>query len=185
MARTGPKPKSAAVKRQRGSSGRRIAEDALPEVHAQGGAATGVPAPDWLKDEALKVWDRLTPTLVAAKLVTAADAVAFARYCRNLARWLKMQTALDTGETYSVTTASGTVHRAKPEFVIADRLERMLLASEDRFGLNPAERQRIMAARSASGVSGDLFASAPREGDPAAQPAPAAKPVEGPLGLLN
>jgi P27 family predicted phage terminase small subunit len=83
-----------------------------------------------------------------AKLLTIADVETFGRYCRNFARWLKLQRELDTdGETYVSESQHGTLKRANPAFIMADRLERMLLATEDRFGLNPAERQRIMAAR--------------------------------------
>lgn len=184
MAR-GPKPKPAAVKRARGSSGRRVVEDAI--APASSATVAGVQAPKWLEGDALDIWNSKAETLTAAKLLTSADAIAFARYCRNLARWLKMQKALDdNAEIYTVTTASGTVHRPRPEFLIADRLERQLLAAEDRFGLNPAERQRIFAARAATNAPGDLFDANPvRDGDPAAKPAEPARPVEGPVGLLN
>lgn len=186
MTKRGPKPKPAAVKRQRASSGRPVVDDAMPTVTAAPATIGGVAAPNWLDGEGLEIWNGKAPTLAAAKLLTEADAIAFGRYCRNLARWLKMQRALDQDtETYSVTTASGTVHRPRPEFLIADRIERQLLAAEDRFGLNPAERQRIFAARAAGGDSGDLFGSKARDGDAAAKAAEAAKPIESPVGLLN
>lgn len=184
----GPRPQPAAVKAQR--SAVRSKHKPKPSFPGEVAAGSAVAAPSWLKDEGLKVWRRLSPTLTAAKLLTPADRETFGRYCRNFARWLKMQLALDeNGETYSVTTESGTVHRARPEFVIADRIERQLLAAEDRFGLNPAERQRIFAARSQSGISGDLFGEADRRqrrtDDPASPPAEPAKPIESPVGLLN
>jgi P27 family predicted phage terminase small subunit len=154
------------------------------------GAGGGLP-PNWLKKEGLKVWDRLAPTLRAAKLLTDADTQTFGRYCRNFARWLKMQEAIDKeGEAYESESQWGKLKRVNPSFLIADRLERQLLAAEDRFGLNPAERQRIFAARAQTGVSGDLF-SAPektgerRKDDPAAQATQAADPIESPIGLLN
>jgi phage terminase small subunit len=95
------------------------------------------------------------------------------------------------GDIYSIETASGKVLRAHPAFTMADRLDRMMLAFEDRFGLNPAERQRIMAARANTGATGDMFGNAapgkdvPRADDPVAEAAPAAEPTEGPIGLLN
>lgn len=183
----GPKPKPDAVKAQRAPV--RSQRKAKAQADSAPLEAGGLKAPDWLKDEALVEWRRLAPTLQAAKLLTVTDVTAIARYCRNLARWLKMQHALDDGgEIYTVTTASGTVHRPRPEFLIADRLERQLLATEDRFGLNPAERQRIMAARAQTGVSGDLFAQpaeAKREGDIAASAAKPAAPIASPIGMLN
>jgi P27 family predicted phage terminase small subunit len=69
-------------------------------------------------------------------LFTEADAPAFARYCKHYARWLELQKRLDKhGDIYEIETASGKVRRADPAFVMADRLDRMLLAIEDRFGL--------------------------------------------------
>jgi hypothetical protein len=96
------------------------------------------------------------------------------------------------GDIYEIETASGKGRRADPAFTMADRLDRMMLAFEDRFGLNPAERQRIMMARATTGARAICSArlSAPkdaekREGDVAAAAAPAAEPIEGPIGLLN
>lgn len=153
-------------------------------------SATGG-SPKWLEGEGLAIWNRLAPTLRAAKLLTDADGETFARYCRNFARWLKMQKDIDKhGEHYESESQWGKLRRVNPSFLISDRLERQLLAAEDRFGLNPAERQRIMAARAQTGVSGDLFAAPPKDGekrpgDVAAQATPAAKPTEDPVGLLN
>lgn len=152
-------------------------------------ASGGIAPPAWLKDAGRKVWDRLAPTLRAAKLLTAADVETFGRYCRNFARWLKMQRLIDKeGEAYESESQWGKLKRVNPAFLIADRLERQLLAAEDRFGLNPAERQRIFAARAQTGVPGDLFSdktSERRPDDPAAKPVDAAQPIESPIGLLN
>lgn len=187
MGRRGPKPQSGAVREQKAAVRSKQARAAVASDQAQP-AGAGAP-PKWLKGEGLRIWQRLAPSLRTMKLLTDADALAFARYCRNFARWLELQQRLDKGgEFYEIETASGTVRRADPAFAMGDRIERMLLAIEDRFGLNPAERQRIYMARSQAGASaGDLFG--PREerrpNDPAAEAAPAAKPEEGPIGLLN
>lgn len=199
----GRKPQPGTVKEQKGAvrSTRKRPPASAPAASSATAAIGGVAPPAWLKLEGRTIWHRLTPHLRAAKLLTPADAETFARYCRNFARWLKLQRVLDReGETYETETygmaadggeARGSkLKRAHPAFLIADRLERQLLAAEDRFGLNPAERQRIFAARSQTGVSGDLFAPADgpadkRDGDPAAQPAAAAEPIESPIGLLN
>lgn len=153
--------------------------------------------PTWLKGEGRQVWNRLAPTLRQVKLLSDADTATFGRYCRNFARWLKMQRTLDDeGETYetetyghaegAAETPRGKLKRVNPAFMVADRIERQLLAAEDRFGLNPAERQRIFAARAQTGVSGDLFAGeTKRPGDPATEPTEPAQPIENPVGFLN
>lgn len=189
MGRRGPKPQPGAVREQKTPvrSRRDRRAHATDAVHP---TAVGEP-PKWLKNEGLKIWHRLAPQLRAMKLLTDADAPAFARYCKHYARWLELQKRMDVqGDIYEIVTASGTVRRADPAFVMADRLDRMMLAIEDRFGLNPAERQRIMAARAQTGATGDLFTppkeqSERRPNDPAAEATPAAEAIEGPIGLLN
>ncbi|WP_298698203.1 phage terminase small subunit P27 family [uncultured Brevundimonas sp.] len=145
-------------------------------------------APSWLKDDGLKIWNDLGPKLRAARLLSVTDEAAFGRYCRNFGDWLKLRRALDKrGFSYDAdTTHGGKLRRADPDFLIADRLERQLLAMEDRFGLNPAERQRIIAAR-AQVPAGDLFDGEPgsRPADPATTPAEAAAPIDSPTGFLN
>jgi P27 family predicted phage terminase small subunit len=189
MGRRGPKPQPQGVREQKApvrSRHRKTAAAAQPA--AAGGSAV---APSWMKGEALSIFERMAPALRSMKLLTETDAPAFARYCKHYARWLELQKRLDKdGEFYEIETASGKVRRADPAFTMADRLDRMMLAFEDRFGLNPAERQRIMAARANTGATGDMFGNAPgkderRPDDAAAPAAPAAEPIEGPIGLLN
>lgn len=152
MGRRGPKPEPAAVKEAKGNPSRRpIGRDPEPDV----GQAVSVTPPSWMKADAKRVWQRLAPRLAAMKLLSATDSETFARYCTNFARWLKMQKRLDKmGEVYEIETASGVVRRMDPAFSIASRLERELQSIEAVFGLNPAERQRIMVAR-AGGVAPD------------------------------
>lgn len=189
MGRRGPKPQPAAIKAQKGNPGRRpIGVD--PGIGTRAQSVALLP-PTWLKTRGLEVWKRLSPRLIQFKLLTPLDVETFARYCRNFGRWLKMNETLDKeGETYESESLHGKLKRAHPAYLIADRLERQLLAGEDRFGLNPAERQRIFAARavSADPAARDLFGDdlpARRPNDPAAAPSEPAKPIEGPIGLLN
>jgi len=170
MGRRGPHPKPASVKTAQGNPGRRpigndpVATGDTDAPAAVAHAAARVMPPDWLKAEGLKVWERLAPRLVALKLLSQADATTFARYCRNFARWLKMQKLVDKeGETYESVSAHGNLKRVNPAFLIADRIEKSLFAFEDRFGLNPAERQRIFAQRAAAGAQGSMFDAPPTQ----------------------
>jgi P27 family predicted phage terminase small subunit len=182
MAR-GPKPEPASVKLAKGNSSRRpIGVDPEP----QDDMSHAIAAPAWLKGPGLETWDRLAPRLVSLKLLGPADVETFARYCRNFARWLKMQKVLDEeGETYESESAHGKLKRAHPAFLISDRLDRKLESVEDRFGLNPAERQRIFAARAARVPdAGDLFGRAPTPSKPGAPSTP--RPMKRPaIGFLN
>lgn len=198
MGRRGPKPEAPEVRSQKAAvrSTRKPRQRATSDETS---AAGSISAPAWLKGEGLTIWRRLAPRLRAAKLLTAVDRETFARYCRNFARWHRLQQVLDEeGETYETETYIGAeegsgqagranrLKRAHPAFMIADRLERQLLAAEDRFGLNPAERQRIFVARAATGVTGDLFDQPTRRpGDPAAEATQPAQPDDSPIGMLN
>lgn len=178
----GRKPAPAVVKEAKGNPGRRpIGTDPVVSVSQTGGVAP----PAWLKKDGLKIWNRLAPNVARLKLLTPVDAESFARYCRNLARWLKMQDVLDKeGETYESESAHGKLKRAHPAFLIGDRLGRLLESQEAVFGLNPAERQRIFAARSMTpDPAGDLFGG--RRDDAPAPPPDAEVPKTGPVGLLN
>lgn len=195
MGRRGPKPEPAAIKRAKGNPGHRpIGEDVPVAAGGEGKDVARVAQPDFLKGtgkvrgDARKIWDRLAPRLTAQKLLAPTDAETFGRYCVNFARWLKMQTELNkSGETYWTESQHGKMKRIDPAFVIASRLERDLQSAEASFGLNPAERQRIFAARAAAGgLAGDLFATPPQAAGHEAPPARAAgdRPA-GPIGLLN
>lgn len=190
MARRGPKPEPAAVKEAKGKPGRRpIGHDPVTEEAAK---VVSVTPPVWLKAEGLKVWQRLAPRLSQLKLLSPTDAETFGRYCRNFARWMKMQKRLDDmGEIYEIETASGKVRRADPAFLIGDRLERQLVSAEAVFGLNPAERQRIFAARAGAGSGAgdaDLFGNrtpaAPVKGK-RGKGAPAADRSKSAIGFLQ
>lgn len=153
---------------------------------AEAADSVGKP-PAWLKGEGLAIWQKRAPALRAARLLQAPDELAFARYCRNFALWLKMRERLDkVGYTYDATTTNGgKLRRADPSYLISDRIERQLLAVEDRFGLNPAERQRLMVQRAAGGAQGQLPLDQPRTGEGAAPAAQAATPIRSPIGMLN
>lgn len=191
----GRRPEPAAVKEQKQAvRSARKARAAAPSAGLSTPAGTPA-APAWLREDGRRIWVQLAPALYAAKLLTAADVMTFGRYCSNFAKWLKMQRMLaKDGEVYWTESQHGKLRRAHPAFGIADRIERQLLAAEDRFGLNPAERQRIFAARAQTGASGDLFdQSAPNPGmpsterrpdDPAAAPTQPAEPAA-PIGFLR
>lgn len=180
----GRKPKPAAVREQLEpvrSRRKPKAEEAAPVLVA------GVAPPKSVKGFALELWNKLAPQLILAKLLGPADVQAFARYCRLSARWEDAEGTLDKeGLTYESESAHGKLKRAHPAAMLSMRYSRELLSLESQFGLLPAERQRIMAARAQTGVSGDLFAQAPKTdapSEPAPRPDPA--PRGSPIGMLN
>ena len=178
----GPRPKTAAIKAQKAPV--RSTRKAPPAAPAAAGAR--VVPPKQLKGKALAEWHSRAQDLMDLKLLTRVDAGTFARYCQGIARWWAMMEVLTKdGETYTVTSAHGSYIRPHPLAARADALEVRLVSLEDRFGLNPAERQRIMQARAQGGFSGDLFSSveAPAKGEPSSPVS--VTPSPSPVGLLN
>lgn len=207
--RRGPAPEPAARKRAKGNPGRRPINDetealeagahgagfdAEPSEGGGGGESVAVPTiqpPDWLNADGLVVWNRLAPRLATMRILQLLDSDTFARYCYDFGRWVKLNRRIEgEGETYVVTSNHGTYNRAHPMLVVVDRIERRLEAYESNFALNPADRQRLFAARAAaagagSGAAGaDLFDRSEGvggEGDKSSPPSDKASPV----GFLN
>lgn len=177
----GPRPKPAAIKAQKAP----VRSTRKPPSSAQTTAVVRVAPPKHLKGKALAEWDSRAGDLVALKLLTKVDAGTFARYCQGVARWWEMMARLTKeGETYTVTSSHGSYIRPHPLAARADALEVRLVALEDRFGLNPAERQRIMQARAQGGFSGDLFEADPKPATAGESGSPVAPP-RNPVGFLN
>jgi P27 family predicted phage terminase small subunit len=188
MGRRGPKPEAAAIKEKKGNPGHRpIGSDPSPQKDAAKKIA--VSPPSWLKaGKGLEVWKRLAPRLISLKLLTTTDVETFGRYCRSCARWLQMQQKIDKqGLTRHVKSNHGEWDRPHPLLLPSDRLEVRLQAFEACFGLNPADRQRIFAARATTPdpAARDLFGDDTPAGRPDDMPAKPARQSEGPIGLLN
>lgn len=182
----GRKPKPEAVKAQTAAvRSKRKAPASTPAAVQVG----GVSPPASVKGSALELWNALAAKLMAAKLLTPTDVPAFARYCRLSARWEEAEKELDAdGITYESESNHGKLKRAHPAAMLSLRYSRELMALETQFGLLPAERQRIMATRAQTGITGDLFGStAPSDAAPGpAEPVPPTpRPKGSPLALLN
>lgn len=169
--RRGPAPEPAAVKKAKGNSGRRPIATAEIEAEAYKAAdeavtgPAGIQPPEWLNDDGRKIWENLAPRLSAMKILQGIDAHTFARYCQDFGRWVKLQQLLDEeGTTYESESPHGKYTRAHPAFMQADRLNRSLMMLESNFALNPADRQRLFAARAAAANQGGLF-DAPDAGE--------------------
>lgn len=155
MAR-GPKPDPAAVRKAKGNPGKRpIGED--PSAKSAGGsdavpAGNGIAAPSWLEGGARDIWNAHAPIQHRLKLLSDADVNAFGRYCEMFQQWIDC--VLDiraNGMTYEVESNHGSYRRPNPAFVMMKSLNLDLLRIEDRYGMNPAERQRIFASRAGGG----------------------------------
>lgn len=162
--RRGPAPEPAAVKKAKGNSGHRRIATAEIEAEANNAAALDEPStneiqpPEWLNNDGRKIWTEIAPRLSAMKILQLIDANTFARYCQGFGRWVTLEKQLDDeGTTYESESPHGTYKRSHPAFMQADRLNRSLMMMESGFALNPADRQRLFAARAAAANAPGLF----------------------------
>lgn len=177
----GRRPSPAAVKEARGNPGRRpIGDTSAPALNDD---ALGS-APAWLDDEARAIWTKLAPDLTQMRLLARPDVATFGRYCHLFAQWLSVSAeVLKSGMVVQTTSEHVTMDRLSKHFQAQLLLDKRLTEYEDRFGLNPANRQRIFALRAAG--AGGQGAQLPLDDSPKPQAAEKATPAQGPVGLLN
>lgn len=176
----GRKPKAAEHKEAAGNPGKRKnpkTPDTVPAIKSD--------APDWLSPDAAKIWDRLVPKIDF--YLKSQDVEALSRYCLHVAEFWKLTARLETeGYEYESESAHGKLKRLHPAFSARQRIERDMLALEDRFGLTVAARHQIMA-RLAEGA-GDFGSRIPAQNGGADQPdmlEGEKKPThESPVGIL-
>jgi P27 family predicted phage terminase small subunit len=165
---------------------------AMPSEGGGGGDHSALPTiapPEWLRPEAVEIWKRIAPRLTVIRILQVADADTFGRYCEDFAKWIGLNAILrEEGMTYQSESPHGKYTRAHPALAMADRLNRTLLMFEANFGLNPADRQRLFAARAAgagSGACAELpFGSEGDGGDADDKPKDAPESAS-PVGMLN
>lgn len=174
----GPETAAPSTESEAGTAGDPpVAADQIPAVDAE-----DLPAALVSNEIATAAWRAIVPQLSRLKLMRTTDREGMVRYCLRLADWYRVRAELDRpleeggGEVYETETRHGNMRRINPLFMVRERLEKGLIEYEDRFGLNPVARQRILQAMAASQPALPLDAPpAPAEGagEPAAaQPSP-------------
>lgn len=151
-------------------------------------------APADLDEDARLIWDEIAPELIRLKFLRLTDVPAFKRYCMRLAQFWKNATALKAMDTvYQTETPHGKMYRSHPLFMQQLLIEKRLVDFEDRFGLNPIARQRIVlnAASRAPMLPGldrptrSQGKDGSADAGPGAETAPAATPQARAIGFLN
>lgn len=169
----GPKPQPAEMKELRGNPGRR------PIVRTPDLGLFSAEPPEVLKYQPKKIWKHFAETLRGLNFIKASDETALERYCIDLAAWRDVTEKLrKTGTTYETKSAHGNMLRVHPLFLVQERLGKRLVEFEDRFGLNPASRQRIMQGLAAQAGGGNLPLDPPAAEQPSA-------PAGSPIGMLT
>ncbi|MGI8310681.1 phage terminase small subunit P27 family [Saccharopolyspora hattusasensis] len=134
MGKRGPAPKPTQLRILHGDRKDRINNDEPVPPEQE------VACPEWLSDEAKKIWERLAPGLIARNVLTPWDADAFTVLCESLARY-KAATALVNGSALLVQGSTGLVRN--PALQVQSEAERAFLTYAARFGLTPSDRQAL------------------------------------------
>jgi len=142
----GRKPKPTKLKILEGNPGRRPLNlnepDPLPIAPE---------CPDWLPDEAKKLWHRLAPELERIGLLKIIDGIALEGLCVSYAIWKKaVEFIKKNGTTYRIPRKDKkgkvkSVYIAPfPEVAIANQSLKQIRAFATEFGLTPSSRGRIL-----------------------------------------
>ncbi|MBP7339104.1 phage terminase small subunit P27 family [Niveispirillum sp.] len=184
MAR-GRRPEPAAVKIAKGNPGKRRVADA-PDL----GAVGAIKPPAAMGTGARNIWRDMAPELQRLKFLRATDVQAFARYCEHLYDWWSLTKSIrKDGRKYLAKSDHNPegIWRTNPDVRDRERVEKQLVALEDRFGLSPAARQQILQRLALIGA-GALLPSAAPSGDlldgQQAHDVPPPPPAS-PIGMLS
>lgn len=119
-----------------------------------------------LDGEAADIWGALYPEMWRTNLVKRPELAVVARYCKHVARWVRLSRKVDAaGETYETESKHGKLQRINPDLNALLRIEAMMLQIEDRFGLSPQARLRILSMKAMTGGQGDLLSLPAPEAD--------------------
>lgn len=116
-------------------------------AHAPAGTPLeALPPPPDLTEWETMAWAELAPVVLSMRAATPSDLPAFRQMVGTLAVVEESRHALRTlGLTFTVSTESGEVVRKRPEVEILATFKKQLSVELSRFGLTPADRQRVSA----------------------------------------
>ena len=141
MGRRGPLPEAGALKLLKGNPGRRKRPTTEPVV-----VAPGIPdPPECLSPLALEEWQRVTPELLAAGLMTPLDRAGLAVYSALWGHLVEAERDVKAnGLTLTTTTAAGKRRTVpNPSAAVLSRVAALLRSFLVEFGMTPASRARL------------------------------------------
>lgn len=181
----GRRPKNAEVQAARGNPGKRgkrkTVDDVIDAAPLQDGA------PSHLSELGRRFWHKVAPEMIRLNFVRTSDRPGLERYCENLAEYWTMHLKLrGQPRTYWTDSAHGKMKRVEPLYLLLQRVEKMLFDYEDRIGLNPAARQRILLgmANRPAGLFDEPAANKSENDGSNSDGKPAGAPDESPIGIL-
>lgn len=123
--------------------------DRPDRANARAPAASSVPLPPppkTLSPRQKRAWKELAALIDPLRITSSADVVAFREMTRCLAMIDQADAELQASGgslTYETITESGVTFRKRPEIEIIATFEKLLDAKLARFGLTPAEREKV------------------------------------------
>lgn len=110
--------------------------------------------PGHLDAVAAAEWERVVPRLEASGVLTRADGPALAIYCAAYSRWIAARQLIEQmGLVIDTTDKPKGCIKANPAVAIAEAAEATMARVLGSFGLTPADRSRVRAARPESAES--------------------------------
>lgn len=139
----------------RGNPGKRP----IRKVTRVRGKRAAIERPKWLSETIAKqVWLRLSGSL---HWLRREHADVFGRYCVYIANWVEATKEIRKGGMVYETSSAHVENmlRINPWFTVRSRIEDDLVKLEEKLGLTPIDRQKVIAgmAALASGQFSDLF----------------------------
>lgn len=141
-ANAGRPPKPTEMKRLEGTA-RKDRTNAAQPVSAP---VEALVMPLDLTDREKMAWTELEAVVLPMRVATPSDLPAFRQMVTTLAIIEEARHAInELGLTFTVTTESGVVVRKRPEVEVLLAAKKQLAVELSRFGLTPADRQRVSA----------------------------------------
>jgi P27 family predicted phage terminase small subunit len=138
MGSRGPAKKNPEDQARRGNPGKRKLEVVAP-VQEDSDESWRIPErPDWLTDEAIKIWDETIKTLLPYKLIGPMDGPMLARYCESLATAIYYEQYIEENGVF-IRKSGGTKAR-RPEVKLNDDAWKRVEKLGAYFGLTPKSR---------------------------------------------
>lgn len=170
-------------KRRKQKEPRLSAEDRAAQLAAVEAQAESASHPKFLAHpklkEALSIWRELEPDLARLHLLERLDRHAFAMYCVHMADWIAATRDIQKrGQWRNVRNVNGDLMpRLNPMVKVREIAERHILDIGSRFGLDPANRYKLLRDQAAAPApSGGLF-DRPQSQQGEGQAQPQATPV--------
>jgi P27 family predicted phage terminase small subunit len=96
----------------------------------------------------------VAPLLKDKRVITAADRAALAAYCTSYSRWQQAEHTLDEGvlsQLVPIVNKKGDVigekEVARPEVMIAQQYQRLMLQAAAKLGLDPSSRSKVSTVK--------------------------------------